>query len=95
MLIAIRESLSDNAYVCPLAARRMRDLALGSGRSPLSPRDLEVLTAIHEGLSTSEIAARICISESTVKTHLASIYRKLGTHNRVSASREAERRGLL
>ena len=95
VMVAIHEVLQDNAYVSPLAARRMRDLTLAENEDILSPRELEVRVSMHDGLTTVEIAERLCISESTVKTHIAGIYRKLDTHNRVSASREAERRGIL
>lgn len=95
VVLAIHEVLQGNAYVSPLAARRMRDLALAEDRGALSPRELEVLVSMHDGLTTAEIAGRLCVSESTVKTHLGGIYRKLDAHNRVSASREAERRGIL
>lgn len=95
VLVALREVLRDNVYVSPLAARRMRDYALGQGDDLLTPRELEVLVAMHEGLTTEQIAHRLCVSDSTVKTHLAGIYRKLGVHNRVCASREAERRGIV
>lgn len=95
LLVAIHEVLEGNAYVCPLAARRMRDLALSQDDDALSPRELEVLVAMHDGLTTPGIARRLCISDSTVKTHITGIYRKLDAHTRVGASREAERRGIL
>ena len=95
LLVAIHEVLQGNAYVCPLAARRMRDLALSQDDDALSPRELEVLVAMHDGLTTTGIAKRLCVSESTVKTHIAAVYRKLDAHSRLGASREAERRGIL
>lgn len=95
VVVAIREVLRGNMYVSPLAARRMRDLALSEIDDALSPRELEVLVALHDGLSTDRIARKLCVSDSTVKTHIAGIYRKLNAHNRVGASREAERRGIL
>ncbi len=95
VLAAIREVLRGNMYVSPLAARRMRDLAVNDAEDALSPRELEVLVALHDGLTTDEVARKLCISESTVKTHVAGIYRKLDAHNRIGASREAERRGIL
>jgi DNA-binding NarL/FixJ family response regulator len=50
---------------------------------------------MHDGLTTPDIARRLCVSESTVKTHISGIYRKLDAHNRMGANREAERRGIL
>jgi DNA-binding NarL/FixJ family response regulator len=95
LMVAIREVIKGNMYVSPLAARRMRDFALNGAEDALSPRELEVLVALHDGLSTDEVARKLRISDSTVKTHITGIYRKLDAHNRVSASREAERRGIL
>ncbi len=92
---AVREVLRGNLFISPLAARRMRDLTLNESGDALSSRELEVLVALHDGLNTEEIGQRLCIAESTVKTHITGIYRKLGAHNRVGASREAERRGLV
>jgi len=51
----------------------------------LSPRELEVLTILATGKSTKEIARQLYLSEATIKTHLASIYRKLEVSNRISA----------
>jgi DNA-binding NarL/FixJ family response regulator len=92
---AVREVGSGNFYVSPLAARRMRDLTMHVDENALTARELEVLVPLHEGLTTEEIAQRLCISVSTVKTHLGGIYRKLNARNRVEASREAERRGIV
>ena len=51
----------------------------------LSSRELEVLTILATGKSTKEIAKQLYLSEATIKTHLASIYRKLEVSNRISA----------
>jgi DNA-binding NarL/FixJ family response regulator len=51
----------------------------------LSARELEVLTILATGRSTKEIAKELYLSEPTIKTHLASIYRKLEVNNRISA----------
>ena len=55
--------------------------------TPLTPRELEILTLLAAGNSTPDIAARLNITPSTVKTHLTSVYKKLGTRNRVQAAR--------
>jgi DNA-binding CsgD family transcriptional regulator len=52
----------------------------------LSRREREVLQAAAQGLTNEEIAARLFVSHDTVKTHLRSVYRKLGVRNRVEAS---------
>ena len=61
----------------------------------LTPRELEVLNLLAEGLPNKAIAARLGISDQTVKFHVASICGKLGVNNRTSAVRAAVRRGLL
>jgi DNA-binding CsgD family transcriptional regulator len=53
----------------------------------LSPRELEILALLADGNSTRQIAARLDITTSTVKTHLTSLYKKIGAQNRVHAAR--------
>jgi DNA-binding NarL/FixJ family response regulator len=62
---------------------------------PLTPREIEVLGLIAEGLPNKAIARRLDISDQTVKFHVASIYGKLGAANRTDAVRRAFRRGLV
>jgi DNA-binding NarL/FixJ family response regulator len=61
----------------------------------LSPREMMVLTHLNGELSVVEIARAIFVSEATVKSHCASIYRKLETHSRRSAVARAKTIGLL
>jgi DNA-binding NarL/FixJ family response regulator len=61
----------------------------------LTPREHEVLELLAEGMSNKAIAARLEISDQTVKFHVASISGKLGAANRTEAVRRALRRGLL
>ena len=62
---------------------------------PLSDREREVLDRLAEGLSNKLIAHRLSISEHTVKTHVASIFAKLGASSRTEAVSQAIRRGLV
>ena len=62
---------------------------------PLSDRELEVLERLADGLSNKLIAHRLNISEHTVKTHVASIFAKLGAASRTEAVSQAIRRGLV
>lgn len=62
---------------------------------PLTEREVEVLERLAEGLSNKAIAARLGISDQTIKFHVASIASKLGTHNRTETVRLALRRGLI
>jgi DNA-binding NarL/FixJ family response regulator len=64
-------------------------------QEPLSDRELEVLDLLSEGLSNKLIAHRLGISEHTVKTHVASIFAKLGAASRTEAVSQAIRRGLV
>jgi DNA-binding CsgD family transcriptional regulator len=72
-------------------ARRRGELRL----SPLSPREVEVLTLLGAGLSAREVAVRLTISPATVKTHLEHIYAKLGVRGRTAAVANAIRAGLI
>jgi DNA-binding NarL/FixJ family response regulator len=62
---------------------------------PLTTREIDVLHLLAEGLPNKAIAARLAISDQTVKFHVASIYGKLGAVNRTDAVRLAIRRGLV
>jgi len=61
----------------------------------LTPREVEVLRMIGEGVGTDEVAALLGISNATVRNHVQSCLRKLEAHNRIEAVRLAERLGLL
>jgi two-component system, NarL family, response regulator YdfI len=63
--------------------------------SPLTPREVEVLNALAEGHGNKQIAARLGISEHTVKTHLAAIFDKLDASNRTEAVTAGARLGLV
>jgi two-component system, NarL family, nitrate/nitrite response regulator NarL len=62
---------------------------------PLTPREVQVLELLAEGLPNKAIAARLRISDQTVKFHASSISGKLGARNRTDAVRRAVRRGLI
>jgi NarL family two-component system response regulator LiaR len=61
----------------------------------LTPRELEVLTLIAEGLVNKEIANRLVISEKTVKNHINNIFSKLHLQDRSQAMLYAIRKGLV
>jgi DNA-binding NarL/FixJ family response regulator len=62
---------------------------------PLTPREVQVLELLADGLANKAIAARLGVSDETVKFHLGSIFGKLGASNRTDAVRQALRRGLV
>ena len=61
----------------------------------LSPREIEVLQLVDAGMANQDIAARLSIAPSTVKTHINNIYGKLGVETRVQAINRARALGLL
>ena len=88
---AIRRVMRGERVVDPELAL----LALSEGDNPLTPREREVLVAALPGISHAEIAARLSLSEGTVRNHLSAAMHKLGAHNRLEAARLAERKGWL
>jgi DNA-binding NarL/FixJ family response regulator len=77
----------------PAAERASRPLA--DLTEPLTPRESEVLQMLASGLANKEIAARLAISEHTVKFHVASILGKLGAGSRTEAVSLGIRRGIV
>ncbi len=64
-------------------------------RPILTQRELQILRFVADGQTGAEIATRLFISVSTVKSHLSSVREKLGVHDRAAAVAEAMRRGLI
>jgi DNA-binding NarL/FixJ family response regulator len=83
-----------NGRVDRVVARTSADAAQVLAEA-LTPRELEVLGLLAEGLPNKAIARRLDISDQTVKFHVAAIYGKLGAANRTDAVRRAVRRGLV
>lgn len=61
----------------------------------LTPRELEILRLVAEGLPNARLARMLCVTEQTVKFHLSNVYRKLHVSNRTEASRWAQQHGVL
>jgi DNA-binding NarL/FixJ family response regulator len=98
LLRAVRAAARGEAVLSPSVASRLmgRVRAPAAGQEgPLSQRELEVLGLVAAGTTNREAAARLFISEATVKTHLLHIYAKLGVSDRAAAVAEAFNRGLL
>jgi two-component system, NarL family, response regulator DesR len=70
-------------------------LALSAGDNPLTEREREVLAASEDGATIEDVAARLYLSEGTVRNYLSAAIKKLGTRNRVEAARLAQQRGWL
>jgi DNA-binding NarL/FixJ family response regulator len=92
---AVRAAFEGQPVLSPAVAKRL----MGQVRRPppeaLSQRELQVLQLVADGASNREAAARLFVSEATIKTHLLHIYEKLGVRDRAAAVGEAYRRGLL
>jgi two-component system, NarL family, nitrate/nitrite response regulator NarL len=76
-------------------AAQIEERERSGGMPQLSDREREVLHLIAEGLSAPEIGKRIHLSTTTVKSHLHTLYEKLGVSDRAAAVAEGMRRGLL
>ena len=70
-------------------------VALSAGDNPLTEREREVLAASEGGATIEDVAARLYLSEGTVRNYLSAAIKKLGTRNRVEAARLAQRKGWL
>ena len=91
LAMAIRKVQSGGRYLdAELAAA-----AMAAGDSPLTEREREVLAAAASGATAPDIAARLFLSEGTVRNHLSAAIGKLGAANRIEAARLAEDRGWL
>ncbi len=104
LVAAVRMVRSGDALLAPAITRRLVERF--AGRHPdtatlhrdlaaLTPRELEVLRLLAQGLSNAELAARLHLSEATVKTHIARILAKLGLRDRVQAVVVAYETGLV
>lgn len=101
---AVRITAAGEALLAPVITRRLIERFVGrpppaNGLPPamaeLTERELDVLRLIAQGLSNSEIAAHLFLSEGTVKTHVNRILRKLGLRDRIQAVVLAYETGLV
>jgi two-component system response regulator DesR len=88
---AIRRCAAGEKVVDPALAAQ----ALRAGPCPLSRTERDILAASAEGLATTEIAGRVCLSEGTVRNKVSEILGKLGARNRAEAIRIARENGWL
>ena len=100
---AIQAASRGEVLLAPLIASKLLDQfgrepkpqAAGVPYEELTQRELQVLQLAAEGLSNKEIAARLVISEKTVKNHTANIFAKLQVNDRTQAVLYALRKGLV
>ncbi len=88
---AIRQVMAGATVVDP----ELAGAALRVGSCPLTEREREVLAAAEDGSTIADIAARVYLSESTVRNYLSSAIQKTGTRNKVEAATLARRSGWL
>ncbi|MFF4790522.1 response regulator [Streptomyces sp. NPDC001276] len=88
---AIRRVLAGETVVDPVLAAA----ALSAGPSPLTARECDALRASADGATVADVAAKLHLSESTVRNYLSAAIGKTGTRNRTEAVREARRQGWL
>ncbi|MCQ3976034.1 MAG: DNA-binding response regulator [Anaerolineae bacterium] len=91
LAIAIRRVVAGERVVDPELALA----ALSEGDNPLTRREREALAVALDGASIAEIAARLVVSEGTVRNHISTAIQKLGAQNRMEAARLAEQKGWL
>lgn len=87
-------SVSPKAFVCAGLVGAMMRRASGESTA-LTEREHDVLLLLADGLNAAQIGAKLYLSESTTKSHIARIYQKLGAVNRAQALVTAMRIGLL
>jgi DNA-binding NarL/FixJ family response regulator len=92
---AVHAAARGEAALAPSIATRLVGQMRSAVSDSVSPRELEVLSLIAGGATNREAAARLFISEATVKTHLLHLYEKLGVNDRAAAVAVAYDRGLL
>jgi DNA-binding NarL/FixJ family response regulator len=97
---AIRMVYRGESLIQPVVATKVLGRFAELSRQTQSPevltdREIEVLTEIAKGSANKEIAEELHISNSTVKTHIASIFQKLGTNDRTEAVTMALRKGII
>jgi DNA-binding NarL/FixJ family response regulator len=92
---AIRAAARHEAVLAPSVASRLVSHLREPAQEALSERELEVLTLIAQGETNRGAAARLFISEATIKTHLLHIYSKLDVNDRAAAVAVGYERGLL
>ncbi len=95
LISAVRSAAQDEEGVALSISQRTLDALEGRTRGPLSDREMEILLHVARGMSNTQIASRLKLSEGTVKRHLANIYNKLEVGSRSEAIRIALSEGWI
>jgi DNA-binding NarL/FixJ family response regulator len=92
---AIRVVAEGKSPLAPTVASRLVGRMRGTDEEALSTREIEVLELVAHGTSNKEIAKKLWVSETTVKSHMLHIFDKLGVTDRTAAVTEALKRGII
>lgn len=91
---AVRNAATGQTVLAPAVAHRLMN-RMRTPAAALSPREIEVLGLVADGLSNLEISKRLFLSQATVKSHLVHIYTKLGVDSRTAAVAAGKAQGLI
>jgi two-component system response regulator DegU len=103
LVSAVRAAARGESWLSPAVARQVMHRAVGqtapepprSPPLPLTPREMEVLQLLAQGLDNAAIAQRLVLTRRTVQNHVSNIYGKLGVTTRTEAALYAIRHGLV
>jgi DNA-binding NarL/FixJ family response regulator len=102
LVAAVVAAAVGDTLLAPAVTRRLIEHVTATSRPPhppaaisrLTPREVEVLQLLAQGLSNAEIDSQLFVAETTVKTHIARVLTKLGLRDRVQAVVFAYQHGL-
>jgi two-component system NarL family response regulator len=92
LIEAIRRVHGGERHLPAAVASRLADRLV---RPSLTPRELDVLRLVAKGRTNKELASAMFVSEETVKTHMKSLFQKLGVHDRAEAVSVSLKRGII
>jgi DNA-binding NarL/FixJ family response regulator len=92
---AVHAAARGETVLAPRVAEKLIARLRRPAQAPLTPREVDVLNAVADGLTNAEIGSRLVIAEATVKTHLLRLFAKLDVNDRTHAVVVAIDRGLL
>ena len=95
LIRAVRAAHRGESVLAPSVAGRLMGRARRPATDAISPRELEVIKLIAGGANNREAAAKLFVSEATIKTHLLHVFEKLGVRDRAAAVSEAYKRHLI
>ncbi len=91
---AVRSAAEGRSALAPAVAQRLMRRVRAPGTT-LTPRELEVLQLVADGLSNQQVSQALHLSQATVKTHLVHVYEKLGVDSRTAAVAAARERRVV